>query len=563
MFVIGVLQSLSIVLILSFFFVYIRVSSLLFDIESVVFTTMSMIATALTLSLLAGPGRFVSATLKSWQTWFYSFVLILEYILYVILVHHVSGTEVGIIHQMAIPVTLVIALMYFGRKPSLFTLLGNGVMLIGFAVMVMHQGLEVWDIIWLPAVLLLLENVGHAFVTETHKQYSDARAQGTLRDRMRIVGFVSFISAALTMLISLAMVYLGVPSFIPNAAAIEGVLPPPGAFLHTPSVLLGVFYGLIFAPIARYFTWASVQNIKSENMMAIMALIPLVTLMIEWGMSRVITAATFELDINLFLSALLVSLGASLPVLVKFHHEHKRSGKSLYKIITQPPADSLSIHHADYAQDDYEMICATLEHAEGDKTKAAETLNLPLTTFEVLLEGKGSLALREGASKEVARRYRSHVANRDSLTGLLNRGGFMVALKKAIAEHRTGAFFYIDLNKFKPVNDTFGHDAGDAVLIQAAERLGKTLPDMALMTRIGGDEFCAYVPDATPEKAASILDKLQKNLAKKYKVKGIRKHIEAGAAIGTALYPTDATTPQDLITAADEGMFGAKRSVES
>ena len=560
MFLVGTLQAFGVVFILSFFYVYIRVASIYFAIDSVVFTTMSMIATALTLSLMAGPGRFITDTLKSWQTWFYAFILIAGYILNVILATHISGTEVGLIHRMALPVTLAVAFIFFHRKPSSLTLSGMAIMVIGFAMLFTHQSIDIWQIIWLPALLLICANVSHAFVTETHKQYGHARTKGNLRDRMRIVGFVSFITSIIIMLLSLCLVYVVLPLFAPSASSLVNFMPDIQDYLHAPSVLTGIFYGLIFAPVARYLTWSSGQLIKSENKLAIFALIPVLTMLMEFTLSSFSQGFTFSLNKELLFATVLVTVGASMPVLLRFYQEHKKSGLPLYKVITQNQPADMAIQHADNAYDDYDILCATLEHTKGDKAKAAKLLNIPTTTFRVLLEGEGALALKAAASKEVSRRYRTHVANRDGLTGLLNRSGFMVALKKTISAHKKGALFYIDLDKFKPVNDTYGHDAGDAILIQTTQRLQAILPEKAIITRMGGDEFCVYAPGVTKADGKTLAQALEKELHKPYKVKGVRAQIKVGASIGQAFYPADGQTPAEIISAADKGMLGVKHS---
>ena len=562
MFLTGVLQSLGIVFISSFFFVYIRMASGLFAIDPVVFTSMSMIATALTLSALAGPGRYVNSTLKSWQTWFYGFMLIGTYILDVVLVAHVSGTETGILNRITIPFTLLLAIVMFSRWPSKATITGTLVMVVGFLILVKFQGVVVWTDIWLPVALLVIANASSTIVAETHKEYEKARKQGTLRDKMRVVAFVSFITACIFLGLAFSLSLLKASLSLETASYLA-IVPTMSAYSDTPSIILGTVYGLIFAPAARYLKWASAQNIKAENVLAILALIPLVTLTLETFVSFITEGNIIQVQPEIIWAAVLVSFGASMPILIKFYREHKASGLPLYKHVMQNASGGvdLSIHHSENAVDDYDIICATLEHTDGDTSKASALLNIPETTFLVLLEGEGNLALRASASKEVSRRYRTHVANRDGLTGLLNRSGFLVAMKKSLSDCKKGALFYIDLDKFKPVNDTYGHDAGDAVLVQTAQRLHYALPESALITRMGGDEFCVFVPYVTKSKAIAFKQILEKELLKPYRVDAVKESIQVGASIGLATYPHDGQTPATLISAADKEVVPQIRTV--
>lgn len=561
MFLTGVLQSLGIVFISSFFFVYIRIASSLFAIDPVVFTSISMIATALTLSALAGPGRYVNSTLKSWQTWFYGFMLIGTYILDIVLVAHVIGTETGILNRITIPFTLLLAIVLFSRWPSRATIAGTLVMVAGFLVLANFQGLSVWKEIWLPVVFLVIANASSTIVAETHKEYEKARKQGTLRDKMRVVAFVSFITACIFLGLAFSLSLLKT-SLSLEAASYLAIVPTMAAYTDAPSIILGAIYGLIFAPAARYLKWASAQNIKAENVLAILALIPLVTLTLETFVALVTEGDMVHLQPEVIWAAVLVSFGATMPILIRFYREHKASGLPLYKHVMQSSSGGadLSIHHSENAVDDHDIICATLEYTDGDASKAADLLNIPVTTFLVLLEGEGKLALRPSASKHVSRRYRTHVANRDGLTGLLNRSGFIMAMKKSLSDCEKGALFYIDLDKFKPVNDTYGHDAGDAILIQTAQRLHAILPENALITRMGGDEFCVYAPGVTKAESKVLAKDVEKELHKPYKVKGVKKQIQVGASIGQAFHPADGQNSAALISAADRGMFGVKHS---
>ncbi|MET4720290.1 GGDEF domain-containing protein [Bradyrhizobium japonicum] len=99
-----------------------------------------------------------------------------------------------------------------------------------------------------------------------------------------------------------------------------------------------------------------------------------------------------------------------------------------------------------------------------------------------------------------AERENSHRAHHDALTGLLNRAGFVEALGARLGAdaERPFAVMFFDLDNFKPINDTFGHAAGDAVLKAVAGRVRRALPDGAVVARMGGDEFVALVDGLTP-----------------------------------------------------------------
>jgi diguanylate cyclase (GGDEF)-like protein len=163
--------------------------------------------------------------------------------------------------------------------------------------------------------------------------------------------------------------------------------------------------------------------------------------------------------------------------------------------------------------------------------------------------------LKTDVLKNVARLYRRHVSSADALTGLTNRAGFMTALKETSDPY---ALLYIDLDKFKPVNDTYGHDAGDAVLVDVAEKMKRILPSSAFIARLGGDEFCAVIFNINKAKVDDYIKQLKSTLSEPLNYN--KNDIIIGASIVVAFAPTDGTDPEALLKIADQGMYDEKKN---
>ena len=155
------------------------------------------------------------------------------------------------------------------------------------------------------------------------------------------------------------------------------------------------------------------------------------------------------------------------------------------------------------------------------------------------------------------------MANHDVLTNLPNRVLFFERLDQALAlARRNGtrlALLFIDLDKFKPVNDTWGHAVGDQLLRAVAERLTGRLRDADTVGRIGGDEFVILlhqVGDA--DYAARVADELRLSLAQPFELAGLTLNISA--SIGVALFPDHGQDAIELSRHADEGMYLAKQA---
>ncbi|MET0068031.1 MAG: EAL domain-containing protein [Candidatus Thiodiazotropha sp.] len=152
-------------------------------------------------------------------------------------------------------------------------------------------------------------------------------------------------------------------------------------------------------------------------------------------------------------------------------------------------------------------------------------------------------------------------AHFDSLTQLPNRFLVLDRLSQLIKEaRRTGtqvAVLFLDLDDFKKINDTLGHDTGDRILIQAAERLTKSLRDGDTVGRLGGDEFVVLLGGLNnPDEARSIAVSILQQFRQVFTLKG--RDLLLTCSLGIAIYPTDSMTPNELLRNADSAMYYSK-----
>ncbi|SOD96989.1 PAS domain S-box-containing protein/diguanylate cyclase (GGDEF) domain-containing protein [Caenispirillum bisanense] len=154
-----------------------------------------------------------------------------------------------------------------------------------------------------------------------------------------------------------------------------------------------------------------------------------------------------------------------------------------------------------------------------------------------------------------------HLALYDQLTGLANRSLLSDRLQAALVysrRHKTAvALLFIDLDGFKPINDRYGHDAGDAVLATVGRRLKAVLREVDTAARIGGDEFVVLAEEvATRADAERIADKILAAVRDPVSWEG--EDLAVGASIGLAFHPDDSNTGDGLLTIADNAMYAAK-----
>ncbi len=156
-----------------------------------------------------------------------------------------------------------------------------------------------------------------------------------------------------------------------------------------------------------------------------------------------------------------------------------------------------------------------------------------------------------------------YLAEHDALTGLLNRPRFERELERWLEHvqryHRTAALMFIDLDNFKRVNDTQGHEAGDQYLIEFAAMLRSAFRTTDQIGRLGGDEFVVLMPDSGREQAVAAAGKLLRTLKDAtIEIHGVRHTVSA--SLGLALTPEHSTHVEGLIRCADAAMYEAKQA---
>ncbi len=152
-------------------------------------------------------------------------------------------------------------------------------------------------------------------------------------------------------------------------------------------------------------------------------------------------------------------------------------------------------------------------------------------------------------------------ASMDPLTGLANRALFVSALERAVSKaqrhNKKLAVLFIDLDRFKPINDQFGHEAGDYLLRTIAERFRACLREADTLARLGGDEFVVLVEELVdPQFVTGVAQKLVAVAQQPVTLKG--QDVSVTSSIGIAIYPVDGRDAGQLLKAADGAMYGAK-----
>ncbi len=182
---------------------------------------------------------------------------------------------------------------------------------------------------------------------------------------------------------------------------------------------------------------------------------------------------------------------------------------------------------------------------------------------------EGSQRLFTGVIRDITRRKMAlkkieHLAHHDSLTNLPNRNLYVERMERAVVRARRSkkplALLFVDLDKFKPINDNLGHEAGDLVLKAVAERMVQCVRQSDTVARIGGDEFVAILENLDAAESASVVaKKIIAALTSDIEV-GDGQTANVGASIGISVFPGDGENVDELARSADEAMYAVKEA---
>lgn len=208
-----------------------------------------------------------------------------------------------------------------------------------------------------------------------------------------------------------------------------------------------------------------------------------------------------------------------------------------------------------------QMTKQTVMMDEGGSRRVIEELATPL--YGPLGKVVGAVSILRDVTETIQKTEQLvYAADHDPLTGLPNRNLLNSRTQQAIAraqrKHETFALLFLDLDRFKEINDTMGHAAGDALLVNVARRLTDTVREEDTIARLGGDEFVVLLEGPTQASQVDVIvDKIYQTLREPY-VLGAQS-ATVSVSIGASLFPVDGDDPESLLVHADAAMYRAKK----
>gem|GEM_PF-1740472 len=234
-------------------------------------------------------------------------------------------------------------------------------------------------------------------------------------------------------------------------------------------------------------------------------------------------------------------------------------GKSLLDFIEPHHVDTISTLIQIFQQEEMLKMEPTVEQlARLDGQKIwVEIIAIPVKyEHEVVIQA----ILRDVTVRKYYEDQLTYMATHDPMTEVVNRSTFLVDLGKAIEEAKISgemfALLFIDLDKFKEINDSLGHGIGDTLLIQFAKRMKENIRHRDVVGRIGGDEFLILLRDIDKGKVEALVKRMHDHFSQPYLIKD--QELLSTSSIGIAMYPVDGESPKVLMQKADIALYKAK-----
>tara|TARA_Y100001960_G_scaffold333722_1_gene440530 strand:+ start:2770 stop:4440 length:1671 start_codon:yes stop_codon:yes gene_type:complete len=525
--------------------VYGRYSITVWDINPIIYTCSAFASCALVLLGYAGHGQLAKETMRSFDTWSYGFILMMSYVVGFNLLVYVSATEATMLQKVSVFLGLLGSWFFLARRPDKFQIIGTLIITLGVIMVVNDITSPNKGIILILSFLYGGFQILRMFVAELHRPHSKAAEQkNDPRAKARVIAFVMFIISILFLAVSFVIALAQSAQEVP----LKG-LPVLSDFLHGPTIFLGMISGVLIIAPSRMLEFSSSHIIKAENFASVATLSFVGTLFWEWVTSPITGLSIKEISTNDMYAGALITLGGLIISLTRGYAKKYKQYKTKDYIYKET-------QNLDKVYDTRETVANALENLHGDTKKVAKALEVPELVIEkILQDNEKQYAFTLKVFEKVMRNYRKNISNSDALTGILNRPGFIAAVKDVINKQEPCSVLFLDLNKFKPVNDTYGHEAGDEVLKAIATRLEKYCANNGFAARLGGDEFTLMLK-VNKDEAIAKVESLRKLVAEEI---GYKEHtLEVGTSVGIASYPEDSENAMGLIKLADEQMYTEK-----
>ena len=494
------------------------------------FTSISLFFAGFFLICIGGPNYNSIKILRSPVTWLYGATSVSTVAIFIYLVTYITSTEAIMVMRLWIVIGLIISYVFFHRKTLLNGLWGVFLMSLGSIYVFKSINKEVLGVVIFLVVLISIVQSTQYFTLEHQKKYSKIKS-----DNLSVMGYI-LLSTSL-----LFLVFLIASSFLGKYVNYYSIITPKiEEVFDIRLFFIAPVFGILGFALLRTMEFKTVSKVGADIFMLFTALTPLFTLIVELLFSSV-TKLIEPMNITpaFIISNILVVSGS----FISAYGQIKKKEKKM----------------APKARQELEVIRDTIRTAlicfNDDTKKVAQVLNIGERTIANILEKNKPVS--KNLKEKIIYNHAHKVAGLDMLTGALNKTSLSIKLRD-LKNKEKALIFFLDLNKFKPVNDTYGHKAGDSILEGVAQRLIEYFPQPHVVARLGGDEFVVIVYGKNAKEHEKYTLKIKEIIELPFIVEGIKDEISVGVSVGAAHYPSEGTNGEQLQAYADKRMYQDK-----
>jgi diguanylate cyclase (GGDEF)-like protein len=514
-----------------------------------VYTFLFMLSSSCALLFVAGPGELVARTLRRPETWIYSILQIAVLIFGLLIMKYVSATEGVGLYRTAGLFTLLLSALFLQQKMNYIEVLGGGIILLGACLIIKYTNLPI-EATFLLIVFVIARSLSQSsqqIITEIHKTNRKAK---DFRSQIRVTAFIMAVSS---MVFGLLLTTIAFIKQDYNIHLLKS-FPIFSDFLNFKVYALAVLVGFFILSVSKYCEFYAGKTIGAKYLTTIISLQIVFVYLAETILGHANIMQEIDLKSINFIALVLILAGNFIISASGFFTNFKfiKKGK------IQDTLANMDDHFVDL-EEDYEIAKLNLSNLlalyDNNSKNLAEDLGLEKVLLENIINYKfGDFKLDRKIAKHINAFASKNVSLKDKLTKAHNRYSLNHKFNQLLKSGVDFKLYLLDLNKFKPINDTYGHDAGDLVLIETANRLN-TIPELEdSVFRIGGDEF-VLIQAINLEKDLS--DKISKLIEQPINYQEV--DLQISTSIGSVLSSQNVEL-QELLVLADENMYKHKNN---
>jgi len=533
--------------------VMIGYSAKVLEVNYLIYTCTAFISASFMLLAVGGlKDDLAKETLRSPDTLMFGLIMLLGYLLTLSLFFYTSATEGAFLQRISMLFSLMAAWVFMQRKPNILNAIGAVLVLIGICLICRDLPNDIRGIIYLLMFLEGAALTARTFAAETHKTYNRAsRESKDPKLKTRVVGFVMFLVSIVFLIFS--FMFAALQTYFPVFEN-STIVPVLSDFYDYKSIFAGLVAGVIFMTPLRLIEFFSANTIKSENFVAVTALAPFATLFWEWLCEPLTGISTKSFSTNDWVAGIIITSGCLITAIYQMYRTKKYGVEKWRDFVKEYDDNDMHVYHSK------DLVTKTLHHYDNDLSYSADALGVSPCTILKIKEEKG-FAFKDNINSIVMANFKENIANIDYLTKIANRSGFKAIGESFIKSTDLFTLMFIDLDKFKPINDTYGHEAGDEVLKEIANRLYELETDDIKAARLAGDEFVVLFRNYEKNHLINHLPTFEQIINGNIEL-STGQTVNVAASIGLAEYKTDASTLDDLLEYADKRMYSHKSTKE-